>query len=100
MTLSDGTLYYVSRGDIVAAMNPANGQNIWKYSAGEYALYPPSIAGNVLYFGKADGSFFALDAKSGALIWWVSTGEITTRPIVYDNAIYFGCIDGTLYMLK
>ncbi len=68
----------------VRALDVATGEMKW-----EYKLHSPSHAGLMttaggLVFGSNESSFFALDAKRGALLWrFESGGNIVANPISY-----------------
>lgn len=84
----------------------------------------PAVAGGRVYFGSFDGTFYALDAASGALAWKFATqgerrytarhihgalpaGEsmpdpfdvFLSSPAVVDGVVYFGGGDGNVYAL-
>ncbi|MSV32079.1 MAG: PQQ-dependent dehydrogenase, methanol/ethanol family, partial [Bryobacterales bacterium] len=68
----------------VRALDVVTGELKW-----EYKLHSPSHAGLMttaggLVFGSNQSTFFALDAKSGALLWrFESGGNIVANPISY-----------------
>jgi outer membrane protein assembly factor BamB len=65
------------------------------------AFNPPVVIGDTIYFGSADGNFYALDAKSGYMRWVFRSGaEINSIPYVDSHQVYFGSKDGKLYALS
>jgi outer membrane protein assembly factor BamB len=65
------------------------------------ALNPPVVIGNTIYFGSADGNFYALDAESGYMRWVFRSGaEINSIPYADKDQVYFGSKDGKLYALS
>ena len=74
-------------GEVVSARDP------WEpYSS------TPQIADGVAYVGSPDGTLYALDAASGAVVWtFVTSGPISTPPAVGDGAVYVGNHDGRFY---
>lgn len=53
-----------------------------------------------IYFGTANGSFFALNQDNGEKLWSFQTGEaIRSKPVVARGIIMFGCDDHNLYFL-
>ena len=76
----------------VRALDVATGELKW-----EYKLHMPSHAGLMttaggLVFGSNQSSFFALDAKSGGLLWrFEAGGTIVANPISYS-------VDGKQYV--
>ena len=64
-------------------------------------LNPPVVLGDTIYFGSADGNFYALDVESGYMRWVFKSGaEINSIPCVDKNHVYFGSKDGKLYALS
>ena len=64
-------------------------------------LNPPVALGDTIYFGSADGNFYALDAESGYMRWVFKSGaEINSIPCVDEDNVYFGSKDGKLYALS
>jgi outer membrane protein assembly factor BamB len=64
-------------------------------------LNPPVVYGDTIYFGSADGNFYALDAQSGYMRWVYKSGaEINSIPCADENNVYFGSKDGRVYALS
>ena len=65
------------------------------------SLNPPVVLGDTIYFGSADGNFYALDVESGYMRWVFKSGaEINSIPYVDEKNVYFGSKDGKLYALS
>jgi len=48
------------------------------------------LAGNVLFVGGLDGSFYSVNADNGTLIWKFETShEIVSEPLLVNGVIYF-----------
>jgi alcohol dehydrogenase (cytochrome c) len=69
----------------IRALRPFSGELAW-----EFKLHRPpwagvlSTAGGLVFGGTEEGSFFALDAASGKLLWRFETGgQIASNPISY-----------------
>ena len=58
----------------VVTLTPA-----WSFTTGDAVSATPAVVGGVVYVGSWDGSFYALDSASGALIW--------SFPVDCDGAI-------------
>ena len=57
----------------------------------------PSIGGEVLYVGSADGTLSALRASDGTPLWSHATGSpITDTPTIDDGTVLVGSADGTI----
>lgn len=56
----------------------------------------PAVAGGIVYVGSRDGSFYAVDAKSGTLRWKHDDGVpwVITSPAVDGGHVFFGSSDG------
>jgi outer membrane protein assembly factor BamB len=51
----------------------------------------------VVYVGSADGSLYALDAVSGAVIWTASTGSfVDSSPTVANGVVYSASFDSSV----
>lgn len=74
-----------------------------------YVVVPksgPVIAGDYIYLGSDDGSFFCLNKSDGSIIWqykvlFGSSGKrIFSTPVIYRDRVMFGAYDGNLYCLN
>jgi outer membrane protein assembly factor BamB len=95
------------------AVDAKTGRTLWAVSrkdlqsAGDICGAPIYHNG-VIYFGTGFGSsskyvesFFALDAKSGRVLWrYKSGGVVCTSPIIYDRRLYFASADRGLYCFE
>ncbi|MBI4163044.1 MAG: PQQ-binding-like beta-propeller repeat protein [Candidatus Aenigmarchaeota archaeon] len=67
--------------------------------SGAIAMFPEYYAG-VLYFSSLDSFVYAVDAKSGIMIWKFQTaGPSMSVPLVHKGKIYFGSTDEYFYCL-
>ncbi len=63
-------------------------------------LSSPTIAGEKVFFGSADGRVYCLDLRSGQILWSFTIGvSVMSTPLVTGNAVYFAAYDGRLYAL-
>jgi len=70
------------------------------YSTGDYVHSSPAVVNGVVYAGSFDGYMYALNARSGALLWSYPTGGwIHSSPAVANGVVYIGSDDGNLYAL-
>ena len=62
---------------------------------------PPVVKGDTIYFGSADGNFYALDIESGYMRWVFKSGAaINSVPYADDTQVYFGSQDGKTYAVS
>lgn len=78
----------------VMAIDPETGKVQWKFELSQAAL-PPGLmatAGNVVFVATTEGSFIALDAITGKLLWRYNTGgPMAASPVSY-------AVDGRQYV--
>jgi outer membrane protein assembly factor BamB len=56
------------------------------------------VKDDTIYFGSADGNFYALDIESGYMRWVFKSGApINSVPFVDSDQVYFGSQDGKAY---
>jgi outer membrane protein assembly factor BamB len=70
----------------IRALDPATGDRVWEYpmrDMSESGLL--ATASDLLFSGNREGHFFALDAKSGKLLWSrYLGGQVIASPITYQ----------------
>ena len=110
-TVSGSTLYIGGPDGKMYAINTANGNAVWSYQTGSgniafgpYArggsiiVSSPTVSGNTVYFGSANGNLYALDKGTGSELWKYDLGApVTSSPAVSGNAVYIASFDGTVY---
>ena len=77
----------------VRALNPQTGERVWEFKLSD-ATYSGILttASDLLFTGVSEGYFFALDARSGKLLWKVMLGgNIVMAPMSYS-------VDGKQYI--
>ena len=89
---------------------PKTGAIIWEYRSGlDQAINTAccgwdnrgvAVANGLVYVGRLDGAFMALDAKTGHLEWQTQVGRwqdgytITSAPLYYNGVVYTGISGG------
>lgn len=59
---------------------------------------PATQTNNAVYFGSNDSHLYAIDSKTGELVWRYQCDRIvSSRPVVADGTVYFGSMDRHLY---
>ena len=70
----------------------------WRTSFGGVSVTTPVVAAGAVYVGSSDGSFYALDAQTGAVRWRGAAGEsIGHSAAVVGDRVYVGSLSGTAY---
>jgi outer membrane protein assembly factor BamB len=90
--ISDGIAYSASEG-YLAAFNASTGAILGEFMFSpnyDHPPPPPVVADGNVFFGTANGSFYALDHKTAEPLWSVSgKGDIPSAPAVGDGNVYF-----------
>ncbi|MCP4752775.1 MAG: PQQ-binding-like beta-propeller repeat protein, partial [Proteobacteria bacterium] len=64
----------------------------------------PAVTPERLFIGDNSGRFYALDAKSGSLVWdhkeGNTNGKLSAAPLAFGSYVCFGTDDGNLHVLK
>ncbi len=122
--LDNGMVYFLARDGRLHALDARTGAQRWSFSTqGEarfaaYGLYgmakgaapspdpwdfwlsSPLVHEGRVYIGSSDERLYALDARTGAVVWaFKSGGMIHARPAIAGKAIVFGSWDGAVYAL-
>jgi outer membrane protein assembly factor BamB len=102
-TVADGVVYIGSYDGsnsttTIYALDAKNGTLRWKrtYSSGG-VISTPAVVNGVVYF-FAGGEIYALNAKSGAVVWQVSGFSTNNAVAVFNNFVYVS--SGGLYALN
>ncbi len=95
----DGIVYFGCRDSNFYAVDARTGQQKWKFNnKGSWVITSPAVRDGKVYFATSDsGLFYALDAKSGALIFaqkfiW----PMFSSPAIAGNRLYIGSHEGKL----
>jgi outer membrane protein assembly factor BamB len=112
-TLADGVLY-VGSSDCMQfyALDPATGEERWRFTAGGEAWPIPAVDGERVYVGSVGyegygrfGGFYALERASGAPVWRFDMpaggGDkgfgVGGSPALGAGQVFFGGLDGVFY---
>ena len=74
----------------------------WQYTTGSFIVSSsPTVANGVMYIGSWDNNVYALNARTGALLWKYATGgPVDSAPAVANGVVYFGSWDFNVYALN
>ncbi|WP_258112666.1 PQQ-binding-like beta-propeller repeat protein [Alicyclobacillus sp. SP_1] len=97
------------RRQAMSAINIHNGQVLWTYyepygtklTSEEYEAAPPVFNNGVLYFGSSyQKMLHAVDVPTGRPLWTLPLKAAANEtPVVTDNAVVIGDIQGNLYVV-
>jgi outer membrane protein assembly factor BamB len=103
--LLQGKLVYVGdwNGD-VSAYSVKTGKRRWTFHAGGQVKDGLAYAGGRVFFGSYDSHVYALDARTGKLVWKAAaqprlghSGTFYATPAVAYDRVYIGSTDGKMY---
>ena len=96
-------VYLASMDHSVYAINPTNGQEIWRSeNLGGATVGTPAISedGEILYIGTFINELVAISTSNGQILWRYPTeGWAWASPIVEGDVLYFGDITGNFYAI-
>jgi polyvinyl alcohol dehydrogenase (cytochrome) len=81
--VDDQRVYYGAGGAGVVALNPANGEQMWAFTAppataggrGSALGAAPTVIPGVVFEGAADGKLYAISAADGKQLWVFNTAQ-------------------------
>jgi outer membrane protein assembly factor BamB len=101
-----GNLYFTTFDELfpklsrLYAVDTRTGREKWTFQPGVHILTSPALAGELVFFGTADGNLYALHRTSGEVAWtFRARGPVWSTAVSSREAIYFGSWDGSLYSL-
>ena len=101
--LVENTVFAVTHGGTLLAINASNGEKIWSASLEAHSERPLTIANGKLYVVTAGQVAYAFDAASGKRLWLFDAGFpdlLTVRKppagLVHDGRFIFGIANGEL----
>ncbi len=99
--LVENELVYIGCEDGEIQCYDFSGNIKWRTVAKRAVTGSPHFYNNVIYITSLDGVLYAIDAKSGWIIWRfrMESGSICT-PTTNENHIYVGSTDNTFYCVS
>ena len=92
--VGNGAVYFNS-----TAFNANTGAILWEASVTFFGL--PALSRGVLYVGSDDNYVYALNASTGAIMWFYRTGNfVSSAPTVANGVVYVESDDGNFYALN
>lgn len=98
--LHGGLLYVGSTNDRFYAVDLSTGKVKWRYHARQPIEASPSVTGEMVCFGSADGVMRCLD-HSGKVLWeYQARSEILSSPVVSGGRLFFNSQDDRVHALN
>lgn len=109
---NSGLLYFQNAQNIVFCLDAQNGRQVWIYSKPDNSLLTirgaatPTVHNGVVYVGFSEGSFAALNASNGQLLWENQLNrnkrfkDVDAQAIPYKNTIIVSGYDDKIYALN
>jgi outer membrane protein assembly factor BamB len=74
------------------------GKPLWKFKTQNWiGVRPLSARDGILYFSSTDSHIYAVDTKSGRLVWKFKTDDTTFSHVTLADKAYFGSTDSNVY---
>jgi hypothetical protein len=84
----------------VYALKASTGAFLWKYPTDGEVLSSPAVANGMVYVGSDDYNLYALNAKTGVLVWSFTTAYDPSSPTVANGLVYVGAAGSMVYALN
>ena len=86
--VAEGKVFTGSADFYIYCFNAETGELVWKHNTGDWPFNPAVAEGKV--FAGSHDNFFALDAKTGAVLWeYTAESVISDSPCVADGKVFF-----------
>lgn len=93
----DGLVFATQEYATLMAINPANGQIVWKDDEYLSEVASPVVANGMVFLATSYGVLVCYDAKTGSKLWEHDDGPgYYSSPVVADNKLFIFDLDGRL----
>lgn len=87
--------------DSISAFNRASGSRVWTVKVKGGVEGGATTAGDHLFFGGNDGSFYATSLSKGTILWTFPTrSESLSAPLIHNGVVYFLAGNNVVYALS
>ncbi len=100
--VNDGVVVFGSANYNIYGLDTKTGKEIWHVTTNQAVMGAATIHEGIAYIGGGDGRMFAIDIHTGKVKWSFDElkNYVLTRPLVYNDKLYFGCWDTHFYALN
>ena len=100
--VSNGVVVFGSANYNIYGLDAETGKELWHITTQQAVMGAATIHEGITYIGGGDGRMFAIDIKTGKVKWSFDElkNYVLTRPLVYNDKLYFGCWDTYMYALN
>ena len=100
--VSNGVVVFGSANYNIYGLDAETGKELWHITTNQAVMGAATIHEGIAYIGGGDGRMFAIDIKTGDVKWSFDElkNYVLTRPLVYNDKLYFGCWDTYMYALN
>ena len=100
--VSDSVVVFGSANYNIYGLDAKTGKELWHVTTQQAVMGAATIHEGVAYIGGGDGKMYAIDIHSGKVKWAFDElkNYVLTRPLVYNNKLYFGTWDTYFYALN
>lgn len=100
--VSEGVVVFGSANYNIYGLSAKTGKELWHVTTNQAVMGAATIHDGVAYIGGGDGRMFAIDIHTGKIKWTFNElkNYVLTRPLVYNNKLYFGAWDTYFYALN
>lgn len=111
MDFQTGFLYFQNSQNTVFCLDAENGKQVWIYSKNDATLITirgaatPTLGQGQVYVGFSDGTFVALKASSGQVLWEQNLNrnkkfrDIDAQAVIYKDLVIVAGYDDKVYAL-
>ena len=100
--VSEGVVVIGSANYNIYGLDAKTGKELWHISTNQAVMGAATIENGIAYIGGGDGRMFAIDIHTGKIKWSFDElkNYVLTRPLVYNQKLYFGTWDTHFYALN